>query len=184
MEKLIRKYLSGKRVLMLFILTSIIYAMMLLVTIPRLTHFSVGMKILDMMPLGYSAEYVNALLNALGESGRNAYLYDQLPLDMIYPFMYGLTYCLVLAWFLESMGKLKGFFVYLCLLPLAAATFDYLENIGIITMLKSYPHNSDLLSQTTNVFSVLKSSLTTVYFLVLIVVVILFGIKRLSRNTK
>lgn len=184
MEKLIRENLNGKKIIMLFILTSVIYAIMLLVTIPRVMHFSGGMKLLDMIPFGYSVQYVNTLLKSLGEMGRNAYLYNQLPLDMIYPFMFGLTYCMVLAWFLEKIGKFKGLFVYLCLLPLVAGFFDYLENIGIITMLNSYPDNSDLLSQTTNLFSILKSSLTTIYYLALILVVILFGINRLSRNTK
>ena len=184
MENLIRKHLSGKRILMLFLLTSVIYAMMLIVTIPRVMHLSGGMKLLDMMPFGYSVEYVNALLSALGENGRKAYLYHQLPLDMIYPFMFGLTYCLILALFLENMDKFKGFFVYLCLLPLAAGFFDYLENIGIITMLNSYPDNSDLLSEATNVFSILKSSLTTIYFLILTVVLVLFGITRLSKSSK
>lgn len=184
MEKLIRENLNGRKILMLFILTSVIYAIMLLVTIPRVMHFSGGMKLLDMIPFGYSVQYVNTLLKSLGEMGRNAYLYNQLPLDMIYPFMFGLTYCMVLAWFLEKIGKFKGLFVYLCLLPLVAGFFDYLENIGIITMLNSYPDNSDLLSQTTNLFSILKSSLTTIYYLALIFVVILFGINRLSRSTK
>lgn len=184
MEKLIRENLNGRKILMLFILTSVIYAIMLLVTIPRVMHFSGGMKLLDMIPFGYSVQYVNTLLKSLGEMGRNAYLYNQLPLDMIYPFMFGLTYCMVLAWFLEKIGKFKGLFVYLCLLPLVAGFFDYLENIGIITMLNSYPDNSDLLSQTTNLFSILKSSLTTIYYLALILVVILFGINRLSRSTK
>ena len=86
MEKLIRKNLNGKKILMLFFLTSVIYAMMLLVTIPRVMNFSGGMKLLDMIPFGYSVQYVNALLKSLGEMGRNAYLYNQLPLDMIYPF--------------------------------------------------------------------------------------------------
>ena len=146
METLIRKNLDGKRILLLFLLTGIIYAMMLFVTIPRVTQQIGNLKILDMMPLGYSVEYVNALFKALGETGRNAYLYNQLPLDMIYPFMYGLTFCLVMAWFLEKLGKFSKGFVYLCLLPVIAGFFDYLENIGIITMLKTYPQNPDFLS--------------------------------------
>ena len=183
MENLIRKYLSGKSILLLFVLTYLIYAVMLLVTIPRLLNFSGGMQILDMIPSGYSVEYVNALLTALGEYGRKVYLYNQLPLDMIYPFMFGLTWCLVLAWFLEKMGKLKGFFVYLCMLPPASAFFDYLENFGIIAILKGYPDNPDILSQITSVFTVLKSSLTTIYFILLITILMLFGIKKLSHNT-
>lgn len=184
MENLIRKNLDGRRIILLFILTSFIYSMMLFVTIPRITNFSEGMKIPDMIPFGYSAEYINSLMNTLGASGRNVYLYNQLPLDMIYPFLYGLTYCLILAWFLEKIGKLKGYYFYLCLLPVIAGLFDYLENIGIITILISYPFNSDLLSQVTNVFSLFKSALTTLFFLLLLIIIALFGVTRLSRSTK
>lgn len=35
------------------------------------------------------------LLSALGENGRHAYLFHQLPFDMLYPFLFGVTYCLI-----------------------------------------------------------------------------------------
>jgi hypothetical protein len=53
MRQLITKNLDGKRILFLFIVTGIIYTMMLTITIPKVMGFSGGMKILDMMPTGY-----------------------------------------------------------------------------------------------------------------------------------
>ena len=91
---------------------------------------------------------------------------------MIYPFLFGISYCLVLAYFLQKLDKLKGYFFYLCLLPVAAGIFDYLENIGIITMLINYPDLPKSLIATTNVFTIFKSVLTTIYFVVLIIVFI------------
>ena len=46
--------------------------------------FSGGMKLLDMMPLGYDMDYINTLFETLGEKGRDIYLYNQIPVDMIY----------------------------------------------------------------------------------------------------
>jgi hypothetical protein len=179
MKNLIKKNINGKKVLFLFILTNIVYAIMLTLTIPKVMHFSGGMKILDMMPTGYDAEYVNTLFRTLGDKGRHAYLYNQLPVDLIYPFLFGTSSCLVLAYFLNKLGKLDGNLFYLCLLPLLSGLFDYGENIGIISMLRAYPNNSILLTQITSMFTVLKSVLTSIYFILLIITLMLLAKRKL-----
>src|ERR1035438_6476007 len=110
MRNLVSRNINGKKVLFLFVLTNLVYLTMILITIPKVVQFSGGMKILDMMPTGYNSEYVNSLLNALGENGRNAYLYNQITVDMIYPFLSAITYCLLIAYFLNKLGKLKKYF--------------------------------------------------------------------------
>ena len=182
MKKLIKKNLNGKHIFLLFTLTSILYVVMLTITIPKVMSFAGGMKLLDMMPTGYNVEYVNALLGALGEEGRDAYLFNQLPLDMIYPFFFGITYCLLFAFILNKLGKLGGNFFYFCFLPLFSGLFDYSENLGIIAMLNSYPDNPAMLTSVTNLFSILKSSSTTIYFVVLIVSLILLGKDKLLQK--
>lgn len=157
---------------------------MLTITIPRVMSFSGGMKLLDMMPTGYNAEYVNSLLNALGAKGRNAYLFNQIPVDMIYPFLFGVTYCLLLAYILNKLGKLESFLFYLCLVPLFSGFFDYFENIGIITMLNFYPNHSDLMIKTTSIFSVLKSSCTISYFIILTIFIVSFGVTTLNKRNR
>jgi hypothetical protein len=169
MKDLIQKNISGKKVLLLFTLANIVYAIMLIITIPEIMHYSGGMKILDMMPMGYDVHYVNTLFNTLGKSGRDSYLYHQLPLDLVYPALFGISSCLVLAYFLNKLEKLDSSLFYLCLIPLFSGFFDYGENIGIIMMLKDYPNISVLQVQITNVFSVLKSILTSIYFIILII---------------
>jgi hypothetical protein len=91
MRNLIYRNLQGWKVLLLFILTGVIYLIMLTVTIPKVMSYSGGMRLLDMMPEGYSAAYVNSLLNTLGEKGRHAYLFTQIPVDLIYPFLFGIS---------------------------------------------------------------------------------------------
>jgi hypothetical protein len=180
MKEIIKRNLDGKKIAFLFILTNILYAIMLTITIPKVMAFAGGMKVLDMMAGGYDAAYVNTLLNDLGEEGRNAYLYNQMPLDFAYPFLFGITYCLLLAYILNKLGKSEKFLFYLCLIPLLSCVLDYAENIGIVTMLKSYPNNSVVLSLVTSVFTVLKSASTTLYFITLLVTLVALGMKRIA----
>jgi len=182
LTKFIARNISGKKVLGLFILTNIVYAFMLTVTIPKTIKFSNGMKLLDMMPTGYDLNYVNKLFSSLGENGRGTYLTNQIPVDMIYPLLFGLSYCLLLAYFLKKLNKLNSSYIYLCLLPIIAGIADYLENFGIITMLKSYPELKETTVYVTNMFSVIKSISTSLFFTTLIVVLILLGIKVLNRK--
>jgi hypothetical protein len=184
MRHLIEKNISGKKVFWMLIATNVIYVTMLTITIPRVMSFTGGMKILDMMPTGYSPDYVNTLLNSLGTEGRHAYLYNQLPLDAIYPFLCGTSYCLLLAFVLSKLNKLDGNLFYLCLIPVFSGLFDYCENIGIVTMLTTYPNNSDGLTNVISFFSVLKSSLTVIHFTILILCLIALGwIKFSQKNT-
>lgn len=182
-QRIIEKNLAGKKVLIFFLLSMAVYLTMLLVTIPRVMSFAGGMKILDMMPIGYDAEYVNELFLKLGEPGRQAYLYNQIPLDLVYPALYGIGFSLVLAWFLNRMGKLGSNWIY-CLLPVFAGVFDYCENFGIIAMLQVWPEIPANLVSVTNLFSILKSSLTSVYFIVLIIVIITFGVKSITKRNR
>lgn len=180
--KVLEKYATGKKVLSLFILTNVVFLFMLMVTIPKTMEFSNGMKLLDMLPTGYNLDYVNKLFSTLGENGREIYLTNQIPVDMIYPLLFGLTYTLLLAYFLKKLNKLKSPFTYLCLLPIIAGIADYFENIGIITMLNSSPNLTEITVNTTSTFSVIKSTSTTLFFIALIVILIILGIKFVGRK--
>lgn len=182
MKKFLVKHIQGRKVLLLFILTNIVYGLMLLFTIPKVMEHSSGLKLLDMMPMGYTAEYAETLFNTLGPEGREAYLYNQIPVDMIYPFLFGISYCLILAYFLNKLNNLKTPFLYLCFLPLIAGIADYLENFGIISLLNNYPDVSNTIVTFTNSFSLIKSSSTTLYFVVLLISLTLLGVRALKKD--
>lgn len=183
-RKIIATNLTGKKVLLLFLLANIVYAVMLIVTIPKTMTFSNGLKLLDMMPLGYDLEYINTLFETLGENGRQVYLTNQLPVDMIYPFLFGISYCLLIGFFLKKLNKLDTFYFYLCFLPLIAGIADYLENFGIFTMLNNFPDFSPFTAKVTNVFSVVKSMTTTVFFIALIITLLMLGISKIKERRK
>lgn len=184
MKDLIKKNISGGKVIFLFILTNIVYMIMLTITIPKVMRYSGGIKILDMMPMGYTPEYVKSLFNTLGGEGRFVYLYNQLPVDMVYPLLFGVSSCLVLAYFLNKLGKLDSPLYYLCFIPLFSGLFDYGENIGIITMLNTFPNDSIFVAQVTNVFSILKSSFTTTYFIVILFILLVLAKEKIFTKAR
>lgn len=182
LNQFLEKNVSGKKVLSLFVLTNAVYVFMLIVTIPKTMEFSKGMKLLDMMPMGYDLNYVSELFKSLGEIGRETYLTNQIPVDMVYPLLFGLTYCLLLAYFLKKLNKLNSPFRYLCLLPIIAGIVDYFENFGIITMLKNYPDLTEISVKTTNTFSLIKSISTTAFFIILIITLLMLGVKTIKER--
>ncbi|SNR39108.1 hypothetical protein SAMN06265371_102227 [Lutibacter agarilyticus] len=185
MEKfkiIIERHISGKKVLGLFILTNVVYAIMLSVTIPKIMGFSKGMKLLDMMPIGYDFNYVNQLFRTLGENGRKTYLTSQIPADMVYPLLFGISYCLLIAYFLKKLNKINTSYIYLCFLPVIAGIADYLENIGIIIMLKSFPEITETTVNVTSLFSVIKSISTSIFFMILLVILIFLGVKLIKKK--
>ena len=179
MKNLIKNHLDGKTILLLFVITNVVYATMLLITIPKVMQFSGGMPLLDMLPTGYTHDYVRTLFDTLGEQGRKAYLFQQIPLDMLYPGLFAVTYCLLTAYLLTKLGKFDSPMFYGCLIPVLSGLFDYGENAGIIAMINSYPNNSSQLTVITNIFSILKSTSTTVCFVALLWYLISIGKRQL-----
>ena len=183
MKQLVVKNFDGKSVLLWFLVTNLVYAAMLFITIPKVAAFAGGLELLDMMPTGYDAQYVNSLFGALGEEGRWAYLHIQIAVDLIYPGLFAVSYTLILAYFLEKIHRLEGPLFYLCWLHLFAGAADYMENAGIIIMLKSYPDISNLTVEVTNLFSLIKSGATTAFFITLMIVMFTFGVRVLKQRT-
>jgi len=180
-KNLLEKNIDGRKILILFIVTTLVFLTIGMYSIPKVTQLSDHIKILDMMPFGYTYVYVNELFSAIGSEGRNSYLYCQIPIDMVYPFLFGLTYTLVLAYFLKKIDKFDSPLIYLCLLPLIAAFFDYLENLGTINLLINYPNISETEVKINSFFTLVKSMVTTIYFFSLIIILILLGIKKISK---
>ncbi|MCP4704040.1 MAG: hypothetical protein GY865_05480 [candidate division Zixibacteria bacterium] len=176
------KYASGKNIVILLFITLAIYSLMLFYTIPNIMIHSDGMELLDMQPTGYSAEYAKSLFENLGEKGREYYLFRQIPVDMLYPLLFAITYSLLLIFLFRRAFSPVSKIHYFSLVPILGGLFDYLENFGIIFMLLIYPEFSNLLAQTTNLFSIFKSGFTTIFFTLLFIALIALFIKRIKRS--
>jgi hypothetical protein len=182
MKTIILKHIEGKKVLALFIITNAVFFLMIFVTIPKVAQYAEGMQLFDLMPAGYSAEYAKTLLDTLGNEGRHAYLYRQLPLDLIFPGLFGITYCLLLAYFFEKLQLTQSYLFYLCMLPLLGGLFDYFENAGIILMLNMYPDFSTTIAKATSIFTIQKSVVSTIYFVALPVTIVVYVCRNIRLN--
>ncbi len=178
------RYARGQIVLILLTVTLAIYGYMIFHSIPGVMNYANGMKILDMMPTGYSHDYVRQLFFRLGEEGRRVYLYRQIPIDMLYPFFFAVTYSLLLAYMFKRAIRSKRWTYILSIIPVITGLADYLENIGIIVMLASFPQLSSGWVSATRVFSITKSSATMVFWLLLATGLILVAKTKLSSRQR
>jgi hypothetical protein len=174
----LQKRASGHTLLVLFAITNVVYLAMLLYSIPSVTARAPGMRLFDMSPTGYSPQYAKELLEAIGPEGRNAYLGLQLPLDFVYPALFALTYTLMLVWLFKKRFDSASKWFFIALVPAAAGFFDYMENLGIILMLRSYPGLDPAIVAASSMCSLLKSVLTIAFYILLLYGVLLLVLKR------
>ncbi|RRD57887.1 hypothetical protein EII20_05265 [Comamonadaceae bacterium OH2545_COT-014] len=147
---------------LLFVLTTAVYLLMLLVTVPRLRALAGGLPIVDMLPW-YEPAYIAELMARLGAQGRHDYLYRQMPLDMVYPGLFALTYAGLIAFWARALPwpQLR----LAAALPPLAALFDYLENAAMITLLGAYPAMPGWAMQASPLFSAAKTALVSLSLL-------------------
>ena len=93
---------TGRTVLILFILTNVVYGAILGYSIPLVLSFAPESVLFDMSPAGYSYDEAMMLLQSLGQEGRNAYLTVQIPIDLVYPGLFAISYALLITWFISS----------------------------------------------------------------------------------
>ena len=164
---------TGRVVLAFIVPAMIVYFIMLLYTIPQVEKYAPEINLFDLSPTGYSFEYAIELLDALGNNGRELYLFTQLPLDFLYPGLFAVSCSLLLSWLFMKSQKASSKLFYFCYVPVMAALFDYFENIFIVCILTSYPNVSEINVSLASYMTIIKSVLTTVFFVLLIVGVIL-----------
>jgi hypothetical protein len=114
----------------------------------------------DMRPFGYGPAEAAELLGALGDEGRAYYLGRQIPLDTLYPTILALTLIAATAWARHGVAGARQTRV-VAVLALAAATFDYAENLGIVAMILGWPDLPHGLVHAASAATVAKSAATT-----------------------
>ena len=176
MRKL-EKYASGRTVLILFIVTMVVYAWIVLFSIPAVLEESPDLVLFDMSPMGYSPEYATELLDAIGEAGRRKYMLHQLPVDLIYPGLFAITYTLMLVWVASKFASKNSWLFSLAYVPFVAGIFDYLENVGIFSMLITYPEVLPGIVYSASICTVLKSLMTVFFYILLFYSFIVWGMK-------
>lgn len=122
----------------------VLFAVMHLVTIPRLRDMAGGLAPFDLRFFGYDRADAVALLRALGSEGRAEYARVQLRLDDVFAPLYGLTLSLALAEILgrAGLGRILAFLLAFAIV-LPTAGFDIAENTAIAELLRRPPDTLD-----------------------------------------
>lgn len=172
---LLQRASNGKTVLVLFVLTNLVYGVILGYSIPLVLSFSPETVLFDMPPTGYSYAEAIELLQSLGLEGRNSYLTVQLPIDLVYPMMFAVSYALLITWVLKQFLPKQSRLFFVAFIQVLAGLFDYLENAGVASMLNAFPDVSEKLVTSASSFTIIKSGLTTLFFVVLLVALTYWG---------
>ncbi|BBB28482.1 hypothetical protein [Neptunomonas japonica] len=174
---LLRVSASGKLVLLLWVVTMATFSVMWFLSLPAVEHFVPGKVLFDLSFTGYSYEYAVSLLDELGVQGRDVYLYLQLPVDFIFPGLLAISSALLLTWVFSKGYAPNSRVFYFAIVPFLGGLFDYLENISILQMIYAYPNIPQQFVNASSAFTQLKTWLTVLAFLLLLV-----GVFRAIRN--
>jgi len=156
---------------LLFAVMLAVYLAIVLWALPAISRGAGGLVPFDLRPTGYSAEAARTFLAALTPQGRALYLGPQKWLDMAYPAL--LAAVLALAFWHLISPRLQLLRVGLVSISVAAAGFDYLENIRVRLLLLASPDAvTDAMAQAASFATVMKSALASVAFMALLVVLI------------
>jgi len=158
----------------LIALSVLIFAM-IFATLAQLSEVTGGYGILD-FEMGYSVERVDEILGSYGSDGMALYRSIQL-LDLINPAVYSLILAILVNLLWRGRGPKS-----VALLPVLGGIGDYLENITLFLIVRSYPVLNDDLIAVSSGLSYLKNALASVGGVALIAGVWVFAASKLRRT--
>lgn len=90
----------------------------------------------------YSAEDLYQMANAYGEEGRRAYVEARFTFDLIWPLVYTVFLCTGISWVNRRAYGAESPWQFANLVPVAGASFDYLENLSTSLVMIRYPNGT------------------------------------------
>ncbi|MEM7532477.1 MAG: hypothetical protein AAF639_09880 [Chloroflexota bacterium] len=153
--------------------------------IPTLSQIAPDVSLLD-NTFGYSTDDVREVLVAYGEEGRRLYQRYLLIFDFVYAVVFAVSNSLFLAYLLTRLFPAVSYLRLLYLLPFGGLILDFLENIGILTLLTSYPSTMAGLVPIVSTVTMVKLilvNLVSVIMLIALVGVLIQAIYQRFRKT-
>ena len=119
------------------------------------------------LSLFYSAEKLFKMAEVYGPDGRQAYVRARFSFDLVFPLVYAFFLVVWISWLLNKNLKKESSWRLLNLLPLAAMTLDFLENISAAWVIGSYPARYSFIALLAGIFTPLKWLFVSLSFLTL-----------------
>jgi hypothetical protein len=127
---------------------------------------------LDLMFFSTPAK-IFAMIERYGEFGRPFYRNVELTVDIIYPIIYTLAYGLLLSWLFQRAFKPDSKIQRLNVMPMGMWLFDLLENLGIVTLLSTYPAQWTVVAWLTTIFTMVKWMFASASMLLILVGIVM-----------
>jgi hypothetical protein len=106
------------------------------------------------LTFGFNPQKTLQMVAEYGDAGREYYADTEMTTDVLYPIVYTLLFCIILT--LLFRNKPYKPFSFINLLPFGALVFDLLENLSIVTLLKSFPNSSETVAIICEIVKMLK----------------------------
>ena len=97
-----------------------------------------------------------AMVESYGEFGRPFYRSVELTVDILYPVIYMLAFGLFISWLFQRGFKPESKMQKWNALPVGIWLFDMLENLGIVTLLSTFPAQMTAVAWLTTIFTMVK----------------------------
>jgi hypothetical protein len=104
----------------------------------------------------FTPDQAYSRLETYGEPVRRHYALVEVTIDLAFPVVNALLFSCLALFLFQRGGAPPGAIRYLALIPFGTMTADLLENVGIVTMLLSYPSRLDAVARITSLFVSLK----------------------------
>lgn len=163
---LLQKTSSVKSVSVLFVASHLVLLSMMVFTFPIINN-QIGTQAFDLQTFGYSASMAESIVGNLNAETTQLYLFPQLTfLDLLYPFLLALFLSSLLFRLVNMNSKFESLLV---VIPFLAMIFDYSENICVMLMITKSVAISPQFVLISSTFTVLKSILTSIAWLAILI---------------
>ncbi len=152
---LLSGWATRRNVLLVVALDLVMNAALLPLASARLAVLSGGIGPLD-NSFTYTPAQAYAALAAYGPAGRSFLLGTELTLNLLYPIIYSLFFCLASLYFLQRAAPARPALARLALIPFVALAADYLANAGLVVLLLNYPNQLTAVAAVTSLLTSTK----------------------------
>jgi hypothetical protein len=172
----LKPHATSRNILILLALFLVFEVAVFPVAGARISAVSGGQGPLDLNLFNPPAQSLEAVA-AYGPDGRTTYVIVELTADLLFPIVYALFLSLTLIFLLSRGFPAENGVQRLAALPLFAALCDYLENLGILLMLITYPRTFAPAAWLPALFTPLKW-LMFIFSVVVIVIALIAVLRR------
>lgn len=106
------------------------------------------------LTMGFTPDRTLQMVEQYGQAARDYYATVEMTIDVIYPLVYTCLFAVILS--LLYYRKSYRPFAHVNVFPFVTLILDYLENITIVSLLKSYPDQSMTVATFCEIFKMLK----------------------------